>query len=150
MLRSVARWRRAVSPLISDILLTGIVVVAMTLLLTWATWYAYSHPSKMAVKERFAIEHVWFNFTGPVITEAGVYIYNFGKVSITVDRVYINDVDVTDDIVTDESKLSYAPGESGKVVIDLSDYNWGEGTYWVKVVTERGTHVQKVVTALAG
>ena len=131
-------------------LLTGIVVIAMTMLLAWATWYATSHPSKWAVRERFVIEHIWYNRTGNVISYMGFWIYNFGEVPITIDKVFINDVDVTADVVAGESKLSYLPGEDGKIVVDLSGYNWGSGVYWIRVVTARGSYTQARTVVVIG
>ena len=140
MRRPAIRGRSGVSPMVSDAILTGIVVVSMAILLVWASWYAYSNPSKMAVKERFFVEDVWFNSTSTM----GIYIYNFGKVSVTINRVYINGTDFTDYSSLSSSPLYLRPGEGGQIYIEFPGGFKPGAPQRVRVVSSRGTYVEVI------
>ena len=148
MRRPAIRGRSGVSPMVSDVMLTSIVVVSMAILLAWASWYAYSNPSKMAVKERFFVEDVWFNGTSTM----GIYIYNFGKVSVTINRIYINGTDFTDYSFTDSSPLSsnplyLRPGEGGRIDVKFPGGFQPGAPQRVRVVSSRGAYVEVVAVA---
>ena len=137
------RAREGVTPVVSDVLLTVAVVVSMTLLLAWVYSYVMYNPSKRAVQERFVIEDVWFNTTDTGERVVGIYIYNYGKVEIRVDAVYIGGNRTTDYV--EGWRLELYPGQHGRVIVK---FNWSPGeAYTVKVITGRGSYVEAVFVA---
>jgi Flp pilus assembly pilin Flp len=129
-LRRFFRDERAITPVLSNLLLTVVAVAAMSIATT-AT-YVITTNLRENMSERVVIEDLWFNSTGNI----SVYIRNVGKVAVHVSTVYVNR--------TSESfipPLSLEIGEHGWLNILVSG-GWVSGTlYYVDVVTTRGTHV---------
>ena len=112
---------KAVSPVLSNILLIVIAVAAMSI----AT--AATTNLREAMGERFMIEDVWFKPGN----EIAIYIRNTGKVSLTIDSVYIN----REAVAINDFHLEV--GEHGWLNVT---YAWSSGTaYYIKVVSKRGT-----------
>jgi flagellin-like protein len=83
------RNRKAVSPVISTVLMILVVMVGMSLLFAFFVSYArdFQTGSGSAVLESMTIEDVWFTApNGPQVS-----VYNVGKVSFTIASVYVND-----------------------------------------------------------
>ena len=120
-------WKdvKAISPVLSNLLLIIIAVSAMSIATT-AT-YVITTNLREAMGERFLVEDVWFKPGN----EIGIYIRNIGKVSLTIDAVYINGetVQINDlDLEIGEHKW-----------LNLT-YTWSSGTaYYIKIVSKRGT-----------
>jgi hypothetical protein len=121
--------RRAVTPVLSNLLLTVVAVAAMALATT-AT-YAISANLRETMSERIIIEDLWF---GNSSTSIDVYIRNVGKVTVHISAVYINHT----------SKSFTGPFDlevDGHRWLSVSQ-EWVSGDlYSVDVVTTRGTHV---------
>jgi len=120
-------WKdvKAISPVLSNLLLIVIAVSAMTI--ATAATYVITTNLREAMGERFIIEDVWFKPGN----EIAIYIRNTGKVSITIDAVYINGkaVQIND--------LNLEIGEHKWLNIM---YTWSSGTaYYIKIVSKRGT-----------
>ncbi len=119
--------KRAITPVLSNLLLTVIAVAAMAIATT-AT-YVITTNMRATMSERLAVEDVWFN-TGKV----GIYLRNTGQVAISVQAVYINH--------TSQSffgSYRFGIGDHGWLNITM---NWQPGeVYYVDVMTARGTHV---------
>lgn len=128
-LRRFFRDRRAITPVLSNLLLTVVAVAAMSIATT-AT-YVITTNLKETMSERIVLEDLWFN---PSTGDINVYLRNIGKVAVHVSAVYVNH--------TSQSFTSPFSLE-----IDNHDwlnisYNWTSGSlYYVDVVTTRGTHV---------
>jgi hypothetical protein len=75
--------RRAITPVLSNLLLTVIAVSAMAIAIT-AT-YVITGNLHDTMGERFIVEDVWFR-TG----EIAVYLRNTGKTSLEIVAVYVN------------------------------------------------------------
>jgi len=132
MVRKIRRFfrdRRAITPVLSNLLLTVVAVAAMSIATT-AT-YVITSNLKETMSERVVIEDLWFNnSTGDI----SVYLRNVGKVAVHVSAVYVNH---TSQSFT--SLFSLEIGEHGWLNIS---YSWASGSlYYVDVVTTRGTHV---------
>jgi flagellin-like protein len=86
-MRKLFRNRRAVSPVVSTVLMILVVMVGMSLLFAFFVNYTrdYQTGSGSAVLESMVIEDVWF--TSPT----QVWVYNVGKVSLTITSVYVDD-----------------------------------------------------------
>ena len=119
--------RKAVSPVLSNILLIMIAVSAMSIATT-AT-YVITTNLRKAMGERFIIEDVWFKSGNQI----AIYIRNVGKVPITIGAVYIND------IPQPTAETTFEVGEHGWLNITFA---WSSNTaYHIKLVSKRGTQV---------
>jgi hypothetical protein len=123
------RDKRAVTPVLSNLLLTIVAVAAMSIATT-AT-YVITTNLRENMSERILVEDVWFNnSTGSI----DIYIRNIGKVVIHVSNVYINH---TGQIFNSPFHLEM--GAQGWLRVS---YNWKSGNlYYIDIVTTRGTHV---------
>lgn len=126
--RRLLRNRRAITPVLSNLLLT-VVAVAVMSLATTAT-YMITTDMRENMSERLIVEDVWFtNGTGGV----SLYLRNIGKVAIHVSNVYLNH----------STAFFLRPfdlelGRSGW--LNVSEV-WTSGSlYFLDVVTNRGTH----------
>ena len=120
-------WKdvRAISPVLSNLLLIVVAVSAMSI--ATAATYVITTNLREAMGERFIVEDVWFKFGN----EIAIYIRNTGKVSITIDAVYVN----KEAVQVNELKLEI--GEHGWLNVT---YPWSSGTaYHIKIVSRRGT-----------
>lgn len=121
--------KRAITPVLSELLLTIIAVSAMSIATT-AT-YVITNNMRENMSERIVVEDVWFNTATQTID---VYLNNVGKVSISVVTVYINH---TSQPVNRSFSLS------------LEDQQWlnipnkwkADNIYYIDIVTNRGTHI---------
>jgi len=122
----VFRSKKAISPVLSNLLLTVIAVSAMSLATT-AT-YVISNNLRDIMGERFTLEDVWFN-SGKIC----VYLRNTGKVSIEISRVYVN-----------STPYSFTPLKlevKGHGWLNVS-CSWISGhLYHINIVTNRGSKV---------
>ena len=121
-------WRnkRAITPVLSNVLLLVIAVAGMSISIT-AT-YVITGNFRETMGERFIVEDVWFR-TGTI----AIYLRNTGKTAIDSAAVYVN--------YTAQSftSLHLDPLEHGWLNVT---FTWTANTvYHVKIVTGRGTQV---------
>jgi hypothetical protein len=117
--------KRAISSVLSSILLTVIAVGAMSIAAT-AT-YVISGNYRDIMGERLIIEDVWFRPPNQI----AIYIRNIGKVSIEVTSVYVNYT------AQPFSKFRLEVGKGGYLNVT---FNWSSGVlYHINIVTSRGT-----------
>jgi len=128
-LKGFLRDKRALTPVLSSLLLTVIAVAAMSIA-TSAT-YVITTNMRETMSERVAAEDVWFN---PATHTIDVYLSNVGKVNIHVSNVYVNH--------TSQSFLTPFNLEiKGSGWLSII-YGWNSGNlYYVDIVTNRGTHI---------
>ena len=123
------RDKRAITPVLSHLLLT-VVAVAIMSLATSATFIITTN-LRQTIGERLVVEDVWFNSaTGTV----NVYLRNVGKADIQVSGVYINHAGQSFNGVS-----SLQVNKHGWLRIASS---WdSEVAYYIDIVTTRGTHI---------
>jgi len=127
--RKFFRDKRAITPVLSNLLLTVVAVAAMSIAAT-AT-YVITTNLRETMSERIIIEDLWFN---PSTGKISVYLRNTGKVAVHVSTVYINHTSQPLN-----SSFSLEISEHGWLNIS---YSWVSGSlYYVDIVTNRGTHV---------
>jgi hypothetical protein len=128
-LRKFRADRRAITPVLSNLLLT-VVAVAVMALATSATYVITANLGE-TMSERIVIEDVWFNnSTGRI----DVYLSNVGKVAISVASVYVNQSPQTF-----IRPFTLEIREHGWLNISES---WTPSTlYYVNIVTTRGNHI---------
>jgi len=121
--------KRAITPVLSNLLLTVVAVAAMSIATT-AT-YVITTNLKETMSERIVIEDLWFN---PSTGDISVYLRNVGKVAVHVSAVYVNH---TSQSFTSPFNLELNEHDW----LNIS-YSWSSGSlHYVDVVTNRGTHV---------
>ena len=125
-MRKLFRNRRAVSPVVSTVLMILVVMVGMSLLFAFFVNYTrdFQTGSGSAVLESMVIEDV--AFTGS--NGAQVWVYNVGKVSFTITSVYVNDQ------FTGNPNLEVASGQHGMITIGSANSGCT-----IKIVTARGS-----------
>lgn len=123
------RDKRAITPVLSHLLLT-VVAVAIMSLATSATFMITTN-MRETMGERVVVEDVWFNSdTGTI----DVYMSNVGKADIQVSNVY---VEHTAQSFNGLSSLQVNNHGSLRIA-----YSWNSGeSYYIDIVTRRGTHI---------
>jgi hypothetical protein len=128
-LKRFLRNKRAITPILSELMLTVIAVAAMSVATT-AT-YVITTNLKENMSERVTVEDVWFNNATHTID---ISIYNVGEVDVTVSSIYINH----------QSQHLSAPFRlpmNAHQTLHVT-YSWNSGgLYYIDLVTERGTHI---------
>ena len=128
-LKGFLRDKRAITPVLSSLLLTVIAVAAMSIA-TSAT-YVITTNMRETMSERVVAEDVWFN---PATHTIEVYLSNVGKVNIHVSNVYVNHT--SQPFLTPFNLEIKGSGWLSIV------YDWNSGNlYYVDIVTSRGTHI---------
>lgn len=122
--------KRAITPVLSNLLLTVVAVAAMAIATT-AT-YVITTNLRETMGERVMVEDVWFNnSTGSI----HIYMRNIGKVAVEVSGVYINHTQQSFD-----QPFRLKLGEHKW--LNVSGSTWTSGSlYYIDVVTKRGTHI---------
>jgi hypothetical protein len=120
--------KRAITPVLSNLLLMVVAVAAMAIATT-AT-YVITTNLRETMSERVIMEDLWFNNSAVI----NVYLRNVGKIGIRVSVVYINHT-----ATPFVSPASLEIGKHGWLNISCV---WNSGDlYYVDIVTRRGTHV---------
>jgi hypothetical protein len=128
MFKRLLHDKRAITPVLSSLLLTVVAVAAMAIA-TSAT-YMITANLKDNMSERVIVEDVWFKDA----THIAVYVHNIGKVAIRVSGVYINHARVELDV-----PFRLELNKHGWLNIN---YAWNSNvTYYIDIVTNRGTHI---------
>jgi len=128
-LKRFFRDKRAITPVLSNLLLMVVAVAAMAIATT-AT-YVITTNLRETMGERLIAEDLWFNPSGGI----SIYILNVGKTSVQVSAVYVN-----------HTKCSFAPTP---FILEISKHGWlnissswaSGNIYYVDIVTKRGNHV---------
>jgi hypothetical protein len=132
MTRKLKRFfwdKRAITSVLSNLLLTVVAVAAMSIATT-AT-YVITTNLKETMSERIIVEDLWFD---PSTGNINVYLRNVGKVAVHVSAVYVNH---TSQSFTSPFSLEI----SAHGWLNIS-YSWSSGNlYYADVVTTRGTHI---------
>lgn len=147
-MRKLFRGRRALSPVLSAVLMMLVVMIGMSVLFGFFVTYAgdFQRGSGSAVLESLVVEDVHFIDSRNVT----IWVYNLGKVSTNITSVYVNGalmnslvlVNVTykgDSIALDGIRDG-AHGQINVTSVDSRFASYGEYTF--KLVTERGSSVE--------
>ena len=127
-IRRFIKNKRAITPVLSHLLLT-IVAVSIMSLVTSAT-YIITTNLRETMGERLLVEDVWFNDdTGNL----EIHIRNTGRVTLQVAAIYVDKVGRLFN-----SPFSLEIYENNCLVVD---FDWLSGeTYYIDILTKRGTH----------
>lgn len=125
-MRKLLKDVKAVTPVLSNVLLMLIAVAGMSIAIT-AT-YVITDNLHDIMGERFIVENVWFT-TGKI----AVYLRNTGKVSLSIAAVYVN--------YTSQSFTALTLEVEGHGWLNVT-YAWSANkVYHINIVTSRGTQV---------
>ena len=128
-IKHLFRDRRAITPVLSNLLLMVVAVAAMSIATT-AT-YVITTNLRETMSERLITEDVWFNNS---TNNINVYLRNVGKVAVQISAVYVNH---TSQAFTAPFYLEIG----GHGWLNIS-YGWvSQSLYYIDIVTSRGTHV---------
>ena len=126
-MKGVVKNKRAITPVLSSLLLTIVAVAAMSLAATAA--YVISDNLHQIMGERLIVEDVWFR--GNQSEWICIYLRNVGQVDVSVSDVYVN---FTSQQIT---PLTLQMGKAGWINIT---YLWvPQHLYYINIVTSRGT-----------
>jgi flagellin-like protein len=130
-MRRLLRSRRALSPVLSTVLMILVTIIGMSVLFAFFVNYAkdFQIGSGSAVRESLVIEDVWFIGDGE---PAQVWVYNVGKIDLTVSAVYVNDKPASSFAAVD-----VAVG-AREVLLLNGSFDVG-ATYDLRIVTLRGS-----------
>ena len=125
--------KRAITPVLSNLLLTVVAVAAMAIATT-AT-YVITTNMRENMSERIVVEDVWFNNS---TNSVDIYLRNIGKVAIYISTVYINH--------TSSFIFPYR--------LEIGEHRWlsissswePHDLFYIDVVTTRGTHIAAYYT----
>jgi flagellin-like protein len=128
------RNRKAVSPVISTVLMILIVITGMSLLFAFFVNYTrdFQTGSGSAVLESMVIEDVWFKDTGQV----EVWVYNVGRINFDITAVYVNGTWAN---INAGSDFAVSVGKHGRLTVTSQLPYALYNTYDFKIVTERGS-----------
>jgi hypothetical protein len=135
MLKKLLMNKRAISTVLSHLLLTVIAVALMSIVIS-AT-YVITTNMRENMAERAIVEDVWFNNANGTLN---LYVHNIGKTSIQIQTVYINHVNQS---------------FNEPFHLDLDEHSWlnvafewkSGDVYYVDLVTSRGTHIAEYYKA---
>jgi FlaG/FlaF family flagellin (archaellin) len=128
--------KRAITPVLSHLLLTVIAVAVMSI--AASATYVITTNLRENMGERVIIEDVWFNNASGTLD---VYLHNVGKVDIQVSAVYVNHVEQSFN-----SPYGLKVNADGWLRIA---FDWKSGdVYYIDIITNRGTHLASSYKAL--
>jgi len=144
--------RKGVSPVVSSVLLTAIVVALGTSIFLWAVLLLNSYSqgisssnlmSEEKLKEDFIVEHAVLNDTNRLI----IYVRNIGDIDVKIVSIWVyNETQLLFNIQLEEGIVIYS--QELKQIDRRVDYSWVSGeTYKIKIVSERGNSYSITVKA---
>jgi hypothetical protein len=126
-LRRFIRNKRAITPILSELLLTVIAVAAMSV--AASATYVITTNMHDNMCERVVVEDVWFNTASQTIN---MHLLNTGQVDVTISNVYFNHARY-------ETSFHLDRGEDASLTFSP---NWTSGeTCYIDIVTTRGNHI---------
>ncbi|MGC9094895.1 MAG: archaellin/type IV pilin N-terminal domain-containing protein [Candidatus Bathyarchaeia archaeon] len=145
------RYKRAISPVISTVILTGVVIAMSFVVLSWAQYRSSAYQSEYGeavdgdiakLKERLAYEFIFYNSTGKALS---VYIMNSGAINVAIQTVYVSNAtwlvvfqNVNLKFLNGTSTQVLNSGDEGLFVLSLNGLVPGK-TYSVRIISGRGS-----------
>lgn len=151
-MKKLYRNKKALSTVISTILMILVVMIGMSVAFSYVVFYADGYKAGMgsSVLESLTIEDICLNSTGgtnPVYTnQATLWVYNSGQINANVTSIYINGT-----AATRNSSIDFNIGVPDVVVVNNhgvaitvnASSPWILGNRYVfTVITARGSHFE--------
>jgi flagellin-like protein len=150
-MRNIKRNRRAVSPVLSTVLLILIVVVGMSMVFAFFVDYVADYQSGRgsSVMERIEIEDVRFVSNDTI----EMWLYNYGEIEAEFDLMFVNGLAVKNFTYTgaipglydmdSDGTLELPAGAHARFNVTLN-YDWApDFPYNIRIVTERGSAFER-------
>jgi len=143
--RKLGPNKRAVSTVISTVLMTSLAITMGTLVVFWAsqTLGVYQGGASVfflkrgeALKENFVIEDIWF-FTNATNKYVNITVRNVGSIQITIMAIHINATAFTGSPLP----ITLTVGQSRTITLTFN-YD-ATKVYFFVVATERGNQVRE-------
>ena len=149
-MKRMLRNKKAVSPVVSAVIMMLIVMIGMSALFGFFVNYAadFQLGSGSSVRESMTVEDVNFVPVG----RAQIWVYNVGRVDFKISTIYVNDslfTPILDQVIYNGRVIVTNGSIPLGAHVEISVYNLpgGEGdSYTFKIVTERGTSFEGVYT----
>lgn len=140
-MRKFRKNKRAVSPVLSTVMLVLIVVIGMSAIFAFFVDYVstYQKGEGSAVLELLEIEDVQFIDNVTVY----VWLYNYGEIDLEIDAVYVNGLNMT--LTYFHTDWSLEPYDHKMFTVTLIE-GWDPsrvGLYNFRFVTTRGSSVER-------
>ncbi len=140
MARELLGSKRAVSPVVSSLLMIVITIAGSGLI--WSStsqWIRLQRINEMQViRERLLIEDAWFPIGETNVT---LTMTNIGSIDLMIRRVKVNEVTILE--IEDEELEIVGPEET--VYRIIKDFIWDRNTeYRVSLITVRGNRFETV------
>ncbi len=150
-MRKLYRNKKALSPVISTILMIMVVMVGMSVAFSYVVVYSdtYKRGIGSSVLESLTIEDIWLRSdTGTVYNKVVTLgIYNSGEIDATVKTIYINGIAATNGTSEYNFIIPIKVGQHLQVTVQgLSNWNTAI-KYDFKIITMRGSNFDKSITA---
>ena len=153
-IRKLLHKRRAISAVVSNVILAGAVIAVSFVVLFWARYRASAYNEQYGeamnadiarLKERLAFEYIFCNWSGRILS---VYLMNCGTVdNVTIQTVYFKDATGAIQVNSNITLMHFNGyeivdqdldrGEEGYFMLSLSPFV--SGTCSVRIVTGRGS-----------
>ncbi len=155
-MRRLFRNKKALSPVISTILMIMVVMVGMSVVFSSVVIYADNYRAGVgsSVLESLTIEDIWLHTDTNGAKVVDLWIYNVGSIPVNLKAIYVNTaaLDVTftvsyppsgaatvnDVVPTNALNINCAISVDGHAHV-IATYNWQSGPIDFKVATERGS-----------
>jgi len=142
-MRKIIRNKKAVSAVLSTILMILIVVVGMSIAFAFFVNYVrdFQLGRGSSVLELAVIEDVWFRPTVDGSYPVNIWLYNYGKIDIQISSVYFDGVPV------DFTSTTIDIGQHKEIVVYLSNSWASSESFDIIMTTERGSVFEGEYTA---
>ena len=145
-MKRLLRNRKAVSPVVSAVIMILIATIGMSVLFAFFVNYArdFQAGSGSSVLESMVIEDIWVKNSSNV----EIWVYNVGKVDFNITSVYINGFQVanvtnpTEPSVETSFQARVEVGKHERLILNLRDPVNVNGPNLFKLVTLRGSAVE--------
>jgi FlaG/FlaF family flagellin (archaellin) len=148
-MRKLRRNKKGLSTVISTLLMILVVMVGMSIVFGFIANYskAYQVGSGSSVLESMTIEDVWFK--NATSSSVELWAYNIGKVSFTINSLYVNNTLATFTVNgrTDTQNVQIAVGGHADIIMKAPVPTFPPGwipnnSYHFKIVTGRGSALE--------
>ena len=138
--------RRALTPVISSIIMAGVVIALSFAVLAWAQFrtldytetYGETTAAEIArLKERLTVEYIFYDGSSG---DLSIYLLNSGAiVNVTIESVRVQNATGHLIKVFSDTELDLDTGAKGFLILNCEE-QLDEGNYFVSIETERRSH----------
>ena len=138
--------RRALSPVISSLIMASVVIALSFAVLAWAQFrtsdyvetYGETTDAEISkLKERLTVEYIFYDDSSP--ETLNIYLLNSGAIgNVTIERVRVQNATGYSIKVFSDTELGLDMGAKGSLILNYEE-QLDNGNYFVSIETERGS-----------